>query len=137
MFIIKTYIDKSNIAGKGVFAGENIKQGKVVWIFNPKIDMCVAEEKFNLLNKKTQNKILKISSFKNGFYIVPTDNDKYSNHFNNANLIEDINDTNSFSKCLIAARDINIGEELTQNYKTFMSEEEFKIKIPCLAGEIK
>lgn len=134
MFIVKTYVDISNIAGKGVFAGENIKKGKVVWVFNPNIDLCLSKYKFKYLSKDMQEKILKISSTKNNFFIIPTDNDKYSNHSNTANLIEDINDPNSFSKCLIACRDININEELTQNYLEYMSEEELRIKIP---GEIK
>jgi hypothetical protein len=129
MFIVKTYIDISDINGKGVFAGENIKKGKVVWVFNPNIDICLPKNKFKYLSKEMQEKILKISSTKNNFFIIPTDNDKYSNHSSTANLIEDINDINSFSRCLIACKDIFVGEELTQNYLDYMSEEEFNIKM--------
>ena len=38
MLVVKTYINKSKIHGFGLFAGENIKKGTVIWKFNPVID---------------------------------------------------------------------------------------------------
>ena len=39
MLKVKTVIGKSAIHGKGVFADEDIKEGQLVYRWNPKVDM--------------------------------------------------------------------------------------------------
>ena len=131
MFIIKTYIDKSNIHGNGVFAGENIKKGQVVWKFNKVLDKKISVKTFNSLEENIKYFVEKNGYLdsKNKFYFISGDNDIYSNHSENPNLIESDNINNNLTKDLIAVRDINIGEELTQNYLDYIAEENFKFKM--------
>jgi hypothetical protein len=46
MLTVKTYLDKSNISGIGLFAGENIKKGTITWKFNPHIDIYFSKKDF-------------------------------------------------------------------------------------------
>lgn len=41
MFIVRTYIGPSGIHGNGVFAGEDLAQGQVIWEFAPGLDLVV------------------------------------------------------------------------------------------------
>ncbi|MCL2629801.1 MAG: SET domain-containing protein [Alphaproteobacteria bacterium] len=57
----------------------------------------------------------------NGCYHVDFDNTKFINHSENANITQDMAYKDMY---LIAKRDIKAGEELTQNYLEFESEQE-------------
>lgn len=133
MFIKKTYIDKSKIHGNGVFAGEKIKKGDIVWKFNKIIDKKINKEIFDNLDELTKFFIEKNGYLdkSENFYIISGDNDIFSNHSDNPNLIEEkqIKEIQIETNNLIASRNIEIGEELTQNYLEYIAEENFKFKM--------
>ena len=52
MLQVKTYIYKSLIpnAGNGLFAGEDIKEGTIIWKLNPRIDKIIQINDLILMN---------------------------------------------------------------------------------------
>jgi uncharacterized protein len=113
----KTFLQKSNIAGNGLFAAESIKKGEVIWSFNPDFDKVFTPEDFSKIEGLEKNH-LEIYCYKYaGNYILCSDNAKFINHSDNPNTEDTENET-------IAARDIEPGEEITSNYRTFGVSEE-------------
>lgn len=46
MYTIKVSVQRSTIDGNGVFAGEAIKKGTIVWLFNSTKDLSVTQAEF-------------------------------------------------------------------------------------------
>lgn len=114
MNIVKTYIDKSTIQGIGLFAEEFIPKGTIIWKFHEGFDL---RYDFNWFNNKKWDfpESIRKDFEKYAFGIGDTiiyccDNAKFANHSNNSNTI-----SNLFVQ--IAKQDIQIGEEITCNYK--------------------
>ena len=118
MFTIKTYIAKSKIDHLGVFAGEDITAGQVVWRFEPGLDRKIPISRIRKLPKTYQDYIKKCGFTPKGskYYFISLDYDVFSNHADEPNLIEDKPKKRKSCPDVLAARDIKIGEELTQNY---------------------
>jgi SET domain-containing protein len=113
MILVKTKLDKSHISGIGLFADCEIKQGSVVYLKSPKLDLKLSKEDFNNLNEIEQKTISHYGYLaKDGFYYLDFDDIRFLNHSDNPNLILIGNE-------LRAVRLINSGEELTQNYNEF------------------
>jgi uncharacterized protein len=60
MYLFKTFVQDSSIEGKGVFAGEDIAKGDIVWKFDPHHDLTLSQEDFEKLDKQAQLEIRKI-----------------------------------------------------------------------------
>ena len=112
MFLIDTYLDKSTIKGVGVFSNENIKKGKKIKEVRPEFEiefdkdnlprMPLALARFidsHAYEKEKGSKIV----------VLGIDNEKYLNHSDDPSV-----DDNG-----IALKDINIGDEITVNYRDF------------------
>lgn len=115
MFTIKTYLDKSKISGTGVFADEPIKEGELIWRFVEKFDLKLTEDEFQQMPEIAKEFVLHFGyySTKEGGYIVCIDNAKYTNHSETPN-VKMIDELNS-----IAIKNIEKGEEITENYFDF------------------
>jgi len=114
MLLVKTYIDKSNIQGIGLFAGEDIAEGTAIWRFVEGFDFVISKSNFQDLPEITKEWILTYAYFntKEGGYVICTDNGRFANHSLNNNI------TDCFDLS-IAKRNIYKGEELTCNYFDF------------------
>jgi SET domain-containing protein len=114
MLKVKTYIDKSPIAGLGCFAAEVIPKGTVIWTFQDGFDTVIPKETYEGLPERAKRFILNFCYFdqKKQSCIMCMDNAKYFNHAIDPNCSHDGEDT-------IASRDIFPGEEITENYYTF------------------
>lgn len=127
MNLIKTYIDRSNIEGIGLFVAEFIPKGTLIWRFTKNFDIEISKNKFENIKKELTkielDYILRYSFDTENTIIFCTDDAKYCNHSYEAN-------TGGIEK-QIALKDINIREEITCNYKELngddWNEEEFKI----------
>jgi SET domain-containing protein len=110
---VKTYLDKSNLHGIGLFAGEFITKGQLVWQHDPLIDGWlpslhnyayddITRENFNYMYcyDKDLDKIIHFA-----------DNVRFINHNSEPNL------TAPTKYIHYAAIDITPGEELTINYE--------------------
>jgi hypothetical protein len=116
MNLVETYVDKSEIAGLGLFAKQFIPKGTFIWRLSFP-DLFISKEEYNKLNlSKVEKEYMDTySSFEKGFVTIYADNAKYSNHSNKANTV-------TFDNMQVALYDINIGEEITSNYHEFDDE---------------
>lgn len=107
---VKTYIDKSKIEGIGMFAGEFIAKGTLIWKFSG-LDTKYTEQEIKKM-KLTKLEQLYFKRYEFGIgedlYIFCSDNAKHCNHSDSPN-------TKGYPE-QYAVQDINIGEEITCNY---------------------
>lgn len=131
MLLVKTVVKSSSIAGMGLFADQDIKKGNIVWKFTPETCSLFTQEQFQvLLNSfhKTEKEIIKYyltysyyQKFLNGV-IFCLDNGRFVNHSDQANLAAPTHlAADATWQYSIAQRDIQKGEELTENYNTYDS----------------
>jgi uncharacterized protein len=125
MIHIKYLLDKSSRHGIGLFAGEDLNKGQLVYTDSPLLDVNITKDQFDSLDEKEQKEIRYW-----GFWIeedkvwhVDFDVSKFINHSYNATLTQDTTHKDAY---LITTRDINKGEELTQNYLEFEDTEDLK-----------
>lgn len=124
---VKTYLNISKIpnAGIGLFAAEFIPKGTIVWKMDS-MNNSYKEEEFKSM-PNLYKEFINTYSFKyNNQYILCVDNARFFNHSNTPNC-GSIGDN-----CTMAQVDINIGDELTDNYFDFgiiEEDNEFNSKI--------
>lgn len=119
---IKHEIKTTEEYGKGIFALENIKAGTCIWSYNLNKNVFEYDEnecKNHLSQLPTlaaQQEFLDYSFGKGDKLCLITDNGVYMNHadVSACNCKTDLNTGNCF-----ALRDINIGEQLFENYATY------------------
>jgi uncharacterized protein len=117
MLLVKTKIGTSKIAGIGLFADQFISKGMPVWKLMSGFDIEIAKNDLLKIPELARQQFLNYAylNSKKGVYILCFDDARFFNHSENPNVTsqqdDDIVD--------IAIRDINIGEELTQNYSNF------------------
>lgn len=118
--LIKTVAGPSIVAGTGLFADEFIPRGTIVWEFTPGIDEAFTKAEVEDLPEPKQSEILSLFhayiSKQTGLYINCGDNAKYVNHSYNPNIILRHGDQ---EEICYAIRDIQKGEEITENYNDF------------------
>jgi SET domain-containing protein len=125
MIHIKYKLDKSEKHGIGFFADEDLRVGQVVYTASPLLDLNITQEEFDSLTISEQNEIRWW-----GFLDEPTqkwhvdfDVSKFINHSDEATLTQEKSHSNAY---LVSTREIQKGEELTQNYLEFESEADLK-----------
>ena len=116
MLTVSSYVAPSAIEGLGVFAGEFIERGRLLWSLNPKFDILVYTREIEGLAPHVQDFIARYSYphlEMPGVVIVDSDNGRFMNHSLNPNTNFRIFDKG------YALTDIAQGEELTCNYHEF------------------
>jgi SET domain-containing protein len=117
MFIVKTYLGASPIHGVGVFAGEDIPAGAVVWRFHKKVDRVISQEDYEALPDAARREVSILGWREHaGFWVLTAGHDCFLNHSDNANLTYE---EDRWDAPTIAARRISYGEELTHDYAEF------------------
>ncbi len=117
MLVIRTYLEKSDIHGFGIFARESVSKGSMVWQFHDKLDIKFTPEEFESLPPSVKEEIeWHMYEPEDGgpFYYEATMG-KYMNHSREPNVDFSAVGTG------IACRDIAEGEELTCDYRHFMA----------------
>ena len=115
MLLVDTYLDKSPIHGIGVFAAEFVAKDRIMWVFNPVIDKIIRKDEIADLPKHMQAWIWKVAwQDLDGHFRLGIDNDKFINHSSDPN-------SGFFREPYVwlALRDIQIGEEILDNYTEF------------------
>ncbi len=124
MNLVKTYVDKSKIEGLGLFAGEFIAKGKVIWTLS-EIDQVWTDEQFIKLLKRIrplEAEFLDKYAFKKaGKIFLCGDDARYGNHSNDPNTYADYD-------YQVALYDIQKGEEITGDYSEIHENKESYIK---------
>ena len=120
---VKTYIDKSSIEGIGLFAGEFIPKGTLIWKPSGLDRIYTKDEYENIKISDFEKDYMKRYTFGKGdLRIFCSDEMRYCNH-------SDTNPNLGGYLTQIALRDIQPGEEITQDYSELtenFTEEEFK-----------
>jgi len=112
MLLVPTYLEKSQIHGFGVFAAEFIPKGTKVWKFQAGFDTLIPEPCMRDLPEVVQKYLAHYGTPWNGVGIVFGDEAKFINHSYTPSLFDDLE-----NEAVYAARDIQKGEELTENYR--------------------
>ena len=125
MIHVKYKLDKSTIHGTGIFAEQHVGKGELIYTVSPVFDVNITQAKFESLTEVEKRKVEYW-----GYWFEPDkvwhvdfDDIRFINHSSTANT------TQNFSQPghpLTATRDIQEGEELTQNYLEFKSQEDLK-----------
>ena len=116
MLTVSTYVAPSAIEGLGVFAGEFIERGRLMWSLNPKFDIFIYGEEIERLTPHMQDFIARYSYphlEMPGVVVVDSDNGRFMNHTLTPNT-----DFRIFDKGY-ALVDIAQGDEITCNYHEF------------------
>lgn len=125
MYLVKIFKSGSSIEGEGIFAGEPIPQGTIVFYYSNN-DTYVSKIKFQSLSRLEKQQIRKFGvEDEIGNWIV-TDGD--ANHSCDANILSMFVDG---LYCDIAVKDIQIGEEITIDYGLFYSSFPWQMKCRC------
>ncbi|MFX1314610.1 MAG: SET domain-containing protein [Promethearchaeota archaeon] len=121
-----TEVHRSKIHGLGLFAKKLIPKGTIWWHARPQDVLIITRDQF-----KTLDTSLKTSSMKSYIHIILTysyyeenldalifclDNSRFVNHSFNANSGASVNE-NGLSA--VALRDIQPGEEITEDYSKY------------------
>ncbi|MEW6290377.1 MAG: SET domain-containing protein [Thermodesulfobacteriota bacterium] len=128
MLIIDTYLDRSSLHGIGVFAAEDVARGRVVWEFNPLLDLEFTAAQWREMQRQAAPasfKHIRRYSYKenNRFYLC-VDNAQFMNHSNDAaNVAND-----KTSNTMVASTDIRKGEELLCNYFEYCDSDDFNLR---------
>jgi SET domain-containing protein len=127
MLTIATYLDRSGLHGIGLFAAEPIARGRLVWEFNPLIDLEFSDEQWREMERKAAPESfghIRRYSYKEGnrFYLC-VDNAQFMNHSREAaNVAND-----KTSNTMVACADIRKGEELLCNYFEYCDSDDFNL----------
>jgi len=118
MLLVKTYLDKSKIHGIGLFSGQSIPKGKIVYKLSPKLDINLPAGKFNKLDCYSKKQIKHYGHVikKGDRWCLAFDDIRFCNHNKNGNITTD---KKSAKYQLIAKTDIKKGDEITQDYAEF------------------
>jgi len=123
MLLVKTKVQESAIHGLGLFADQFIPKGTEIWKFTPGFDVKFTKEQVLSFPKILQIFIYTYAwkSKKSGLYCHSVDDGRFFNHCSNPNSLSEYRDDEEES-VNVALRDIQIGEEITNNYSAFEDE---------------
>ena len=125
MIHIAYKLDMSDLHGVGLFADQDIPAGTVIYTASPLLDLNINNDTYEALSdlEKKEVRWWGFWDETNNVWHVDFDVSKFINHSPDATTTQDPQFKDAH---LIAARDIKKGEELTQNYLEFESEEDLK-----------
>ncbi len=102
--------------GLGLFADQFIPKGTVIWRFNPVIDKVIPVGELEGLTE-IERQFIDTYTYREGDTLVLCSDDaKYVNHSRTPNTD---NYENEMGSVTVARVDINIGEEITSDYRDF------------------
>lgn len=129
MLLVKTRIGPSKIAGIGLFAGQLIPKGRMIWKFQPGFDQEISKRKLVQLSAAAKGQFLNYAYLlpNRDTYILCFDDARFFNHSDNPNVL-DAEVPNEKDWVVIAAKNIAKGDELTCDYRVFDADFDHKMK---------
>jgi SET domain-containing protein len=121
MLTVKTFIGKSSIQGTGLFLAEPVKEGTVTWIFDPSVDVLLDPLIVDLFSEEERAFVERYGylSRVSGLYVLCGDDSKFMNHSLSPTTAGIYPSDLHPEGADVAVRDLDVGEELTCNYKLF------------------
>lgn len=115
MLCIKTKVNKSKIAGLGLFTDQFIRTGEIVWKFEPKLDRLYSKKDIEKFSQAAKDQFMNYAflDLHHKRYMLCGDDARFFNHSDTPNCDD------SQPDITYAIRDILRGEELTVDYKSF------------------
>jgi SET domain-containing protein len=116
MLLVRTFVGQSTIEGLGVFSGEFIASGSLLWALDPKFDIFIEVDELKRLPAYMREYIARYGyphMDRPGVTVLDSDNGKFMNHTEQPNT-----DFRIFDKGF-ALVDIAEGDEITCNYHEF------------------
>lgn len=133
MLLVKTTVKSSKIAGVGLFAEEDIKEGMPVWQYTQDTCILLRKSQFDMLSQsfhKTEKEVIQYYLTYSYFQakldglVLCLDNGRFVNHSEQPNLKCPSNMPKEIAwQYSVACHDIKKGEELTEDYRTYDSSE--------------
>lgn len=123
MMLVACYVERSKIQGNGVFAGQDIPKGTVLWQYIEGIDQYLSPQRIAAFPEAVQQYIRYYAyphHEEKGAYFLDGDHCRFMNHSETPNT-----DFKTEIERAFALRDIRKGEEITCNYREFWPEFEF------------
>lgn len=113
MLLVRTKLLYSEIHGLGLFADEHIPEGQEVWRFVNGLDSMLPLTIFESLPPLAQAFVRRYGTNESdkGYFTLYGDDARFINHSAHPNLVWD-----ETRQAMVAAGDICIGEEITENY---------------------
>lgn len=116
MMMVRCYLGPSSIEGLGVFASQPVKKGAVVWIHDPRFDICYFRDEVDQAPSHFREYLERYT------HEHPTDPDRVvldcdEGRFLNHDPMPNIDRSNPWRG--IATRAIAAGDELTCDYSQF------------------
>lgn len=120
MMLIRTVRKPSSIHGFGLFADEPIPEGSPTWRFIPGIDQAIHPDIVRRVPEASREAFLTYAylDIRTGLYVLCADDARFMNHSDTPNVRGEY-ELDSVFGVDVAARDIEPGEELTCDYRTF------------------
>ena len=121
MLLVKTFLAKSSIEGVGLFLAEPVKKGDFTWKFVEGFDQTIGEEELENLSQNSKDYIQKYGylSKRSGLYVLCFDDSRFMNHSEDPTTEGYYHYSLPFEGVDRATRDLEVGEELTCDYRTF------------------
>lgn len=125
MIHIKYKLDKSDKHGVGLFADEDLKEGQLVYTASPLLDVNISQEQFDSLTDREKEEFQWWGFFDEHSqrWHVDFDVSKFINHSKEGTVTQSTDHSEAY---LVTTLDVKRGEELTQNYLEFETEEDLK-----------
>jgi SET domain-containing protein len=114
MLRVSTYVAPSRISGVGLFAAQRIRKGTHIWEFTEGVDWLLTRSELEAFPEPFRSRLRHyVYLDEHGCYVLCGDNAKFMNH----DLAPNCSDSHpSFT---IASCTIEVGEELTCDYREF------------------
>ncbi len=120
MLLVRTSKHNSTIHGIGLFADQFIPRGTPTWRFTPGVDQALHPAQLGRIPDAARSQFLTYAylDIQTGLYVLCADDARFMNHSPEPNIVSDYEEDPVFGVD-VAARDIQQGEELTCDYRTF------------------
>lgn len=130
MMFVETKIGPSAIEGIGLFANQFIPKGTPVWKFQPGFDLKFGQSELGKLSRPAREQFLKYAYLnpETNKYVLCFDDARFFNHSEHPNCL-DVGAPDDEEGIVVAAKDIQEGEELTCNYRESDADFDYKMGI--------
>lgn len=118
--LVPTRRQSSEIHGTGLFAAEPIPAGTPTWRFTPGLDLALHPDAVSALPDISRSWFVTYAywDIQTGLYVLCADDARFMNHSDDPNVGGNYDAEPVFGMD-VALRDIEAGEELTCDYRTF------------------
>ncbi len=121
MLLVNARAGVSKIHGIGLIAQEFIPKGTRIWRFQSGFDLMLSEEQLQPLSAPAQQHVRYYAFYdpEKRAYVLSGDDDRFTNHSDEPNTENVYTGAGDFETS--ASRDIQAGEEITWNYRGWIS----------------